>query len=185
MVFSVYLLVGTLLEFFNLFPHFSFHIPFLDALAFIIEFLALCDSDFNLHISSIVQIHLGRNEGIAILGLRFLQGADFSLVEQKSPSPQRISVEDIAHFVRADIHADNKSLSIFDFDIGLANAALARADGFDLRSEELQPRLIGVLYKIIMISLFVLYKYFHSKSLSQICFERIKAMLNSVTDKIQ
>ena len=134
--------------------HFPLHILLPDILALVIELLAPCQTDLDLD-PAVLEIDLQGHQGIA-LGLDLAgQLEDLSLVQEQAAFAQGLTVEDIALFIRADVHAFNESFSMIDGYISFLDTALAHADRFDLCSEKLDPAFVFFFYKVIVVGLLV------------------------------
>ena len=134
--------------------HFPFHILLPDILALVIELFAPCQADLDLD-PSVFEVDLQGHQGIA-LGLDLAgQLEDLSLVQEQAAFAQGLTVEDIALFIGADVHALNESFSVINGYISFFDAAFAHTDRLDLGSEKLDPAFVFFFYKVIVVGLLV------------------------------
>ena len=133
---------------FKLSFHFPSRIVLCDGCALIVLFLTLGETDLDFH-QSALQVHFKRHECESLL----LDGADqtayLSLVHEELPHAERVLVEDISLLVGVNVHAVDEHFPVFDIDPALLDRALAEAQGFDLRAEELNAGLKALQNKIV------------------------------------
>ena len=71
-------------------------------------------------------------------------------MHQQPPGTNGIAVENIAVFVRADVHAVNVQLAVFDRTVRVFQIQRALTDGFDLRAAQLDAGFVARFDEIIM-----------------------------------
>ena len=132
----------------------ALHGLLLEIVPLVIEFFASGQADLYFD-AAVFEVDLKRHEGVALGLYLSRQFHDLALMQQEPSSSQGLAVENIALFIRADIHTVHKSFAVVDRDISFLDTALALTDGFHLCAEQLDPCLIFFLYKIIMVGFLV------------------------------
>ena len=77
-------------------------------------------------------------------------------MHQKSFHPHRVTVKDVALFIRADVHSFDENFAVINTAPGIFQIDPSGTDRLDLGSEKLDPGFVGFEDKIIVISFFVL-----------------------------
>ena len=76
-------------------------------------------------------------------------------MEQKFPHPKRVFIENISLFIRIDVHTINIHLPLINTNKCFLDAAFSHTDRFHLCAKQFDSCLILILYKIIMVCLFI------------------------------
>lgn len=129
--------------------HSSLCIALCDVAALIIELFALRYGELQLHLT-VLQVQLGRDEAIAI-GLRErAELTNLALVKKKLSFAKRIAIEDIALFIRADMHADDENFSVLDLGIGVLNIDFSHTNTLHLGPYKSDTALISIFDEVFM-----------------------------------
>ena len=104
---------------FNLLLYPPVGISFLDVVAFVVVFLAAGDCDFHLGQSHLVDKDGKRHERQTFQGRIADELPDFLFMQQQLSRTQRIYVEPVALFVRADVHSIHDDLVALDLGVAL------------------------------------------------------------------
>ncbi len=112
-------------------------------------------SDFDLTFT-VFQINGQRHNRMPLCRNRGRKLQNFLFMQQELASAQRIAIEDIALFIRADVHPVDKGLSVLDVHIRFLDTAFAESDRFDLGSVQLNTALVFLFYEIIVVRLFII-----------------------------
>ena len=76
-------------------------------------------------------------------------------MHQQAALPQRVLVENIAFFIGADVHPNDRHLSVLDVAEGVLQIHMALADGFDLGAGQFDAGLIFFLNEVVVVRLAV------------------------------
>ena len=82
--------------------------------------------------------------------------ADLPLVHQQPLGPIRILVEDVALLIGGDVHTQGEQLTVLGHAVGILQIHPPAPDGLDLRSGQLDARLIALLHEVVVVRLAVL-----------------------------
>ena len=122
--------------------------------ALVVELFTFGKADLHLDEASL-EIDAQRHDRVALFGSASREPVDLGAVQQKFPRAERILVENIALFVRTDVHAVDDDLPAVCPDKGLFDGALAHAQGLHLGAGQLNAGFVGVLDKVIVVCFFV------------------------------
>ena len=118
------------------------------------QLFAFAQTDFNLHARAF-EINRQRNDRIAVLLGLAEQVDDLALVHEQLTHAQRVLIEDIAFFVRRNVHAAHENLTVLERTVGILEIDLSQTDGLYLGTRKLDARFILFLDKVVMPCLFV------------------------------
>ncbi len=118
------------------------------------QLLPLAKPQLELH-PAVLEIDLQGNQGIALTHHKPVQLADFLPVHQELFRAKRITVEDVALFVGADVHPLHPDLTLTDLGPAFLQIDLAQADAFDLGAKERNAAFVAFFHKIVVKSLFI------------------------------
>ena len=128
---------------------------FREGVSLIVQLLSSAKSDLDLDVLS-RKVKREGNESISLLCHQTAKLHDLLFVHQKLSIPQRLSVENVALLIRADVHSHHKELSVLDGAIGILQVDRALTNAFDLGAEQGDPRLVFFVHEIIVPCLAVL-----------------------------
>ena len=92
---------------------------------------------------------------------------------------QRILVEDIAFFIRTDIHAADKGFPFLNLNVSLLDTAFPHPQRLYFRTVQFQPCLVLLFYKIIVIRFLIIRHQFHGFSGHKTTFFLISSCLTA------
>ena len=122
---------------------------FLEALALVIELLALSEPYLQLDLS-VLEIDGKGDKGESLLCCLSEQPVDLPFMHQELSYPKRILVEDIAFLIRGYVHLMYEHLSIRDLGIGIPQIYFSLPYGFDFGTGKSYPGFISVQDEVIM-----------------------------------
>ena len=144
------------------------HIPFLDrsvhlagrvprgrGLALIVQLLPLAQTKPELDVG-IFKIHRQRDEREALLLDTPVELHNLALMHEKPPGTHRVTVENVAFFIGADVHPPHEQFTVFDRAVRFLERDIALPDALDLRAEQLDARLEFFEHKVVMIRFFII-----------------------------
>lgn len=126
--------------------------------ALIIELLALRESYIHFDILP-RKVYVKRDKGIAVARDLTQKTRYFTFVKQEPSRPQRVFIENIALFIRRDVHTVDKHLSRIYLAVALFKIYLSLPYAFYLCSEQLYARFGFFLYEILVVRFLVLRYY--------------------------
>jgi len=135
--------------------HLTFHGFSLQRLPLIEKFLSLCESQIHLHLP-ISKIELDWNQCISSLLNLADETFDLPFMKEKFSGPQWIVIQSVRLGVGADMRIDEEDLAPFDIAVAIPQVDLSLPQGLDLRPEQGDARLKGLLDKVMIKCLFVL-----------------------------
>ena len=135
--------------------HFALGVALGDGVPLVIGLFALAQAQLHLH-TAVLEIQAQGDQGIAVLLLQIVELADLPLVHQQPLGPVRVLVEDVALLIGGDVHAVGVDLAVLGHAVGILQVHPALPDGLDLRSGQLDARLVSVLHEIVVVGLAVL-----------------------------
>jgi len=134
--------------------HFTLRFFFLDGLSLVKCFLAFCQANQNLCLTT-DKVYLERNEGVAFLGDLADELADLFFVKQEFACPERLVVHNVAVGIGADAGVEQKHLVVLDNGVAVRQVRETQAQGLYLRSLERHPGLEGLFDEVIVVCLAV------------------------------
>ncbi len=128
------------------------------SIALIVKLFAFCKRDIELD-KLPRQMHVKRHDGVSVAGNLPEKTQDFSLVQKKLSDTQRVFVENIALFVRRNMHPVYKYLPIVYLAVAFLKIYLSLTNAFYLCSAQLDARFDFFLYEILVMCFLVLCEY--------------------------
>ena len=119
-------------------------------LSLVIQFFALAQANIDLHTAAL-EIYGKGNQGIAVLLHLAEEPHDLPFMHQQSPGTPGIGIEAVAVIVRGDVHLVQKHLAVLDAAPGVFQIQCTCADGFDLRTAELDTGFHFLFHEIFVI----------------------------------
>ena len=136
-----------------------FHIPhivfLLQILPFVIELFALSHADLHLDLAVLEIDFQGNQRQSLFLGLA-VETLDLPFVEQQFSHPQVFVIGTVAVGIGSDMHVMEKDFSILDKGIAVFQIGLPVAQRLHLRTDQDNPRFIGIVDEIIQSRRFIL-----------------------------
>ena len=128
---------------------------------FVIQLFTAGQADFYFGLAIINKIYLKGNKRNPLFVQFSDQLADFPLMEQQFPYPQRVGCRMSGKGIGRDMHIIEINLPTLEPGISVFNIGPTGTQGFYLRSGEYYPRLHGLINMIIMECLFIFTDDFH------------------------
>ena len=125
------------------------------------QLLAPAQAHLQLH-ASVLQIHLERNERVALTAHQPGQLANLRLVQKQFLGPEGIGVEDVAVVVGTDVHSLGEDLAAPQDAEAFLQVDLALTHALDFRAHQTQAAFVGFFHEIIVVCLFVLRDGLHA-----------------------
>ena len=126
-----------------------------DGVPLIVELFTAAQANLDLEAGAL-EVDLQRNQGIPLLGDQSLELHDLLLMHEQTAIAERLSVEDIAVLVGADVDTDGVQLAAGHLAVGILEVDTAAADALDLGAVELDPRLVLLVDEVVVPGLFIL-----------------------------
>lgn len=118
-------------------------------LALVIELFASAKTDSDLDVRAL-EIEGKGNEGISLSRYETRKLHDLALMHEELSRAKGVSVENISLLVGADMYTEGKELTLVDLAIGILEIYRTAPQRFYLGSIERDPRLVYLVYKIIV-----------------------------------
>ena len=134
---------------------FALHVAAGGILALIIQLFAAAYTELELDAGAF-EIKRERYEGVALLFDDTEQAVDLPLMKQELAHTHRVAVENIALFIRADMHSVDEHFAVHDRTPGILQVDTAAAQRFHLGAHKLNAGFERFLDKIIVVGFFVL-----------------------------
>ena len=128
---------------------------FRSGIALIVQLLTTAKPYLHLDVRAL-KVQLQGHQRIALLCHQAEQFEDLFFMHKQAAGAKRITIEDIAVLVGADVHLAHEEFPVVDGAVGVLEIDRAGAQTLDLGAEQLNARFIAFLYKIFMPRLFVL-----------------------------
>ena len=135
--------------------HLSFHCFFLERFPLIEKLLPFGQPEINLDLP-IRKVELQRDQGVSPLFDLSDKPPDLPLMKEEFSSPQRLMIHAVGLGIGADMGIHKEDLAPLDIGVTIPEVDPSVPKGLDLRPQEGNPCLVGLLNGVVKKSLFVL-----------------------------
>ena len=135
---------------------FALLIAFAQAVALVVQLLALYQRNLYFNFALFVKIHLQRHEGLAALAHLAVELFDLGTVQQQLAPAQRLVVEAVGIGIGADVGVDQKNFIAVNAGIAFLQVHPSLAAGFDFAALQLDAGLIGIEDFVLVPGFFIL-----------------------------